>query len=692
MKAPLPPDEAQRLQALRSYEILDTPPDQALDDITLLASRICGTPIAMISLVDEHRQWFKSKIGLTETETSRDAAFCAHGILQAGVFVVKDALTDARFADNPLVTGGPGIRFYAGAPLRTSDGHALGMICVNDRVPRELSSDQLEALQALSRQVVVQFELKRGMAELNRTVAQLNSTRELLQLLYTAAEQAKDALVITDAELDFPGPKIVFVNPAFTKMTGYSAEEILGKTPRLLQGPKTNRAVLEQLRQKLERGELFEGETINYRKDGTEFDLEWQVAPIRDSNGEITHFLAVQRDVTERRQIEARMLQAQKMETVGKLAGGVAHEFNSILTAIIGQSEILAAGISPDDPRSGNAQEIRGAAERAAVLTRQLLAYGSRQMLQPEVIDLNEVLFRMQGTLQHLVGPGVTVRVLPGPDLKWVKIDPGQMEQVIVNLAINAAEAMPRGGVLTLETANVMMDEDYVGPLLGLKAGGYVRLAVSDTGEGMSDEVKARAFEPFFTTKGPGQGAGLGLSSCYGIIKQSDGHINLYSEIGRGTTVKIYLPQGDIQGSVVRPSITARELPRGTETILLVEDDESFSEMAAALLRRLGYAVFTAADGEEALALARQPGIGKVDLLFTDVVLPHLGGRELADRVREIQPGVRILFTTAYTEGAIADQGVLEKGVALLQKPFTPSALAGKVREVLDKPITPRLP
>jgi two-component system, cell cycle sensor histidine kinase and response regulator CckA len=510
---------------------------------------------------------------------------------------------------------------------------------------------------------------------------------EMLRLLNSAVLQSREAITITDANLDLPGPTIIFVNPAFTQMTGYTAEEATGKTPRILQGPNTDKAVLRQLRQTLEQGKVFEGEAINYRKDGKEFNLEWQIAPIRNADGKISHFVAIQHDITERKRLEARLFQSQKMETVGKLAGGVAHEFNSILTAIIGQAELLLSDLPPDDPLNKNAREIRQAADRAATLTGQLLAYGRKQILQPEFLDLNVVLASMVSTLQHLVGREVDVRIVPASGLKTVKIDPGQMEQVLVNIAMNAADAMPNGGQFTIETSNVTLDEEYVRPFPGLKPGDYVMLALTDTGTGMSEEVKARVFEPFFSTKGVGQGTGLGMATCYGIVKQSDGHISIYSESARGTTLKIYLPQAEqMTRSRALPSLKSPDLPRGTETILLAEDDPSLLAMSTAFLRRLGYTVLTAANGVDALKLKHQPDVGHIDLLFTDVVMPHMSGKELSDRLRAIYPDTKILFTSAYTESAIIHQGVLNAGVTLLQKPFTPTALANKVREVLDRP------
>jgi PAS domain S-box-containing protein len=516
-------------------------------------------------------------------------------------------------------------------------------------------------------------------------ITERKRAEESLRLLNSAIEQSKESIVITDAELDSPGPKIIFVNPAFTTMTGYTAAEAIGKTPRILQGPRTDKTVLARLRKNLEHGEPFAGEAVNYRKDGKEFDLEWQVAPLRNAAGKITHFVAIQRDITGRKKLEGQLVQSQKMETVGKLAGGIAHEFNSILTAIIGQSELLLEDLPAGSPLTKNATEIIKASNRAATLTRQLLAYGRRQFLQPEILDLNKLISDMGGMLHNILGGGVDAQIIPALDLHAVKADAGQIEQVIVNLVMNARDAMPNGGKLTLETANVTFDAESVGRYAELKPGGYAMLAISDTGTGMSDAVKARMFEPFFTTKDVGQGTGLGLSTCYGIVKQSGGHISVYSELGRGTTFKIYLPQVESLPKVPVHRLDSPDLPRGTETILLVEDDPALRDMAAALLRRLGYAVLAAANGVEALSLKQQRDTGHIDLLFTDVVMPHMSGKELADRVRALNPLTKILFTSAYTENAIIQQGVLDKGVALLQKPFTPSALARKLREMLDR-------
>jgi signal transduction histidine kinase/CheY-like chemotaxis protein len=416
--------------------------------------------------------------------------------------------------------------------------------------------------------------------------------------------------------------------------------------------------------------------------------IEFFSREIRQPDEDLLHMFAVLGSQLgqffERKRLEEHLIQSQKMETVGRLSGGIAHEFNSILTAIIGQSELLLTDLPTGDPLAKNATEIRKAADRAATLTRQLLAYGRKQILQPETLDLNRVVGSLDSMFRHVMGGDVDVRIVPAAGLKAVKADAGQIEQVIMNMAINAREAMPGGGKLTLETSNVTLDQECVGRLPELKPGNYVMLAITDTGSGMRKEVKARIFEPFFSTKGVGRGTGLGLASCYGIVKQSGGHISVYSEPGRGTIFKIYLPETQGEDKTLARPAEPIDLPHGTETILFVEDDPALCEMACVLLRRLGYTVLAAANGVEALSMKHRCETGHIDLLFTDVVMPHMSGKELADRVRVLYPHTKILFTSAFTENAIVHQGVLDKGAALLQKPFTPSALACKVHEVLN--------
>jgi PAS domain S-box-containing protein len=489
--------------------------------------------------------------------------------------------------------------------------------------------------------------------------------------------------------IDFDG-LIIFENPASAAMFGYEISELTGKPAhRTMHHTRADGTPYPQsecpIHATLKDGQIRHvRDEVFWRKDGTSFPVEYTTASLRDESGRITGVTVVFTDITARKQLEAQLLRSQKMETVGKLAGGIAHEFNSILTAIIGQCELLLTDLPPGTRMAKSAVEISQAAGRAATLTRQLLAYGRKQILLPETLDLNRVVSGMESVFNLLMGGDVVTQIVPAPDLQKVRVDAGQIEQVIMNMVINARDAMPNGGRLTLETANVSFDEETVGRYPELKVGNYVMLAITDTGAGISEQVKARLFEPFFTTKGVGQGTGLGLSTCYGIIKQSGGHISVYSEPGRGATFKIYLPQAEKQPIVPQERLASPALARGTETILLVEDDPALREMAGTLLTRLGYKVWPAANGIEALSLKQQRNVGHIDLLFTDVVMPHMSGKELADRVRSLYPHTRILFTTAYTENATIHQGLLDKGVALLQKPYTPSNLAHKLRELLD--------
>ncbi len=381
----------------------------------------------------------------------------------------------------------------------------------------------------------------------------------------------------------------------------------------------------------------------------------------------------------ELRRSEEQLRQAQKLEAVGRLAAGIAHDFNNLLSVVLSYSEELVAELPEGSANRRDAVEIMRAGERAAELTRQLLIFSRQQMLAPKVLDLNAVLTNLGRMLTRVVGEDITLALVAAADLGRVKADPGQIEQVLMNLVVNARDAMPDGGALTIETHNVDLDDAYAREHLHVEPGPYVMLSVSDTGVGMDRETQARIFEPFFTTKGPGRGSGLGLSTVFGIIKQSHGSIWVYSEVGRGSTFKIYLPRVDAPSE--RPP-DADRLVGGTETILLVEDEPQVRAVVRRALERAGYAVLVAQDPDDALRLceARQP----IDLLLTDVVMPHMNGRELAERVRSRYPATKALFMSGYTDDAILRHGVLDAGVPFLQKPVTPALLARRVRETLD--------
>jgi PAS domain S-box-containing protein len=539
---------------------------------------------------------------------------------------------------------------------------------------------QLEQTRALLETKVQErtAELRNEIEERKRAEETLRESEEkFLQL----ADNITDVFWITS-----PGrEKIFYVSHAYESIWGRSVAELYAHPQQWLETilPSDRDRVLAAFNDLKDKEPSVSMEYQITRPDGATRWIHDRGFQVRDAAGQVVRITGIAADVTDHKQLEAQLFQSQKMETVGKLAGGVAHEFNSILTAIIGQSELLACDLPPGSPLAKNAGEITNAANRAAALTRQLLAYGRKQLLRPTNLNLNEVIGGMEGMFRHLMGSDVDVRIIRAPDLKMVKVDAGQMEQVIINIAINARDAMPQGGKLTLETCNVVFNGKSVGKISEIKPGDYVMLAITDTGVGMSPDIKARVFEPFFSTKDVGKGTGLGLATCYGIIKQSGGHINVYSEPGRGTTFKIYLPQVRSENLPLPPAAPP-DLPRGKETVLLVEDDPALREMAAELLRRLGYDVTAASNGGDALSLAEQRGKEPLNLLFTDVVMPQLNGKELSERVRALHPETRILFTSAYTENAIVHQEALDSGVAILQKPFTPSTLAHKIREVLD--------
>jgi nitrogen-specific signal transduction histidine kinase/CheY-like chemotaxis protein len=409
----------------------------------------------------------------------------------------------------------------------------------------------------------------------------------------------------------------------------------------------------------------------------------------------LDYFFGVGIDITQRKQVEERMAslqeqlyQSQKMEAIGRLAGGISHDFNNLLTIIKGYSQLFRLGLKESDPLRENIKQITQATDRASGLIRQLLAFSRRQILEMKVLDLNTVLGDLEKMLRRVIGEDIELVTLSADDLGRVKTDPGQIEQVVMNLAVNAKDAMPNGGRLTIETANVDLDDAYAHSHIDVTPGRYVMLSVSDNGVGMSPEVKERVFEPFFTTKERDKGTGLGLSTVYGIVKQSEGNIWVYSEQGKGTTFKIYLPRVEEALEDLEEKVVTEELPHGSETILVVEDEERVRQLAAYLLENQGYKVLQACDGDDALRICekhRDP----IPLMLTDVVMPKMNGRASYERLMTLHPEMKVLYMSGYTEDAIVHHGVLEQEINYIQKPFALEGLAGKVRQVLDKDSRP---
>lgn len=1043
MQLPLPENENARLENLRSYRILDTPPEQAFDDLTRLAAFICGTPIALIGLIDLNRQWFKSAVGWDVQEIPRNVSFCAHTILKPDLLVIPETLKDKTLGTSPLATHG-GIRFYAGVPLITAEGYALGTLCVMDCVPRALTEEQTDALQRLAGQVVAQLELRQrptrttfsqeGLADRSEGKGVDGIVGESEALYRTLSETASDAIIVIGEDgkillmnqatekifgyrkkellgqpltLLMPGcvqqvnlqatkqyletlglhkgGREIWLQVSFSEFVregkhvltgicrdiserkqvekercqlaaivescedgiigqaldgiitswnrgaeriyGYRAEEVIGKpisiltsaerldessqiTDRLTRGDliehyqavrvmksgehirvsvmvspirdeagrivgassverditKHKRVAEElrdhesRLRQLVERmpavlwttdtdlritfsagaglaspdwhpdqmtgislSEYFQtddpqfpplaahlralqGESVSYEATWNGRTFEARVEPLRDSeeqivgcigtalhaparkqveealrasearyrslfegvvhgiyrvsvdgqffevnpalaamlgydspdevvklnlanlhadqeersrmvqkwaaaeriedevnwnrrSGEIIRvrlsgrtltdqqgvvqgFEFVAEDVTERRALEAQLRQAQKIEAVGQLSGGLAHEFNNFLSVILGYSELMSEEAGENERLSRQIAEIKAATQRATSLTRQLLAFGRKQLLEPKVLDLNSAIGETQKLLHRLVAANIDVVPVLSSAIGRVKVDPGQVQQILINLVLNARDAMPKGGKVVIETANADLDEVYARQHVGLRPGTYVMLSVSDTGAGMDDETSSHIFEPFFTTKKPGKGTGLGLSTVYGIVKQSGGYITVETAVGQGTAFRIYLPL--VQTAVEDAHVTAqspKEASRG-ETILVVEDESTLRRLLCLSLERRGYKVFAARDGEEAMEIFRkQPGA--INLIVSDVMMPHIDGIELKRKAAALRPDMKFLFMSGYSEEVIEQLQTLAQGCAFLEKPFLPQELTTKVQALL---------
>jgi PAS domain S-box-containing protein len=515
-----------------------------------------------------------------------------------------------------------------------------------------------------------------GMRGIVHDITESKRAEEEHVRLVTAIEHSAEAVVITNTLAT-----IEYVNPAFTRITGYSREEALGQNPRILKSDKQDPAFYQQLWETILKGETWHGELINRRKDGSLYTEQMNIAPVRGALGEVTHFIATKQDVTERKVLEGQLRQATKMEAVGRLAGGIAHDFNNLLTIINGYTELLIDRFAADNRVTVYLKEIAQAGERAATLTRQLLAFSRSQVLAPQVLDLNAVVSNLEKMLKRMIGEDIELDTLLAPSLGRVKADPGQIEQVIMNIVVNARDAMPRGGHLTIETSNVELDETYARNHVTVKPGPHVMLAIADDGVGMTPETQAHIFEPFFTTKEQGKGTGLGLATVYGIVKQSGGSIWAYSEVGQGSVFKIYLPMVD-ESPAAEPGMMESGSSAGTETILVVEDEVGVRSLINLALVSSGYTVLDTTDAESALEICAKYE-GPIHLLLTDVVMPQMSGPMVAERVAALRPDIKVLYMSGYTDDSVVRHGVLTQEMPFIQKPFSPIALRNKIREVL---------
>ncbi len=513
-----------------------------------------------------------------------------------------------------------------------------------------------------------------------RDITERKLAGETLRKLQRAVEYADNAIFMTD-----PQGTITFVNPAFQRVYGYPPEEAVGQTPRLLKSGRHSRAFYDLFWKKLLAGEPIRGEIVNKTRDGRMVTVEESVTRVLDGGGRCIGFIAVQNDVTGKRLLEEQFRQSQKMEAVGRLAGGVAHDFNNLLTAILGYSGLLLSQEGLPEPVTEAMTEIHKAGERASSLTRQLLAFSRKQVLLPEILDLNAIVRDLEKMLRRLIGENIALVTELDGRLGAVRADPGQIEQVLLNLIVNARDAMPDGGTVTVSTSDCPIDEAFVRTHPGIRAGRHSLISIRDTGQGMAPDVLSHLFEPFFTTKEKGKGTGLGLATVYGIVKQSGGYIGVESEPQRGTQFRVYLPV--VEGTTAEAGAPRARSPErsGQETILLVEDDDLVRRLTKVVLTRGGYTVVEARDGQEGLDQARSFE-GRIDLVLTDVIMPGMNGRELVRQLGAFGLLPRVLYMSGYTDEALRPEDSVEAREQLLQKPFLPDVLLRRIRETLDRP------
>jgi PAS domain S-box-containing protein len=516
--------------------------------------------------------------------------------------------------------------------------------------------------------------------EIATDITERKKTEADLRLQSAALHAAANAIAITDKN-----GTIEWVNPAFSALTGYSEEEAIGINPRdVLKSGVHSQAFFKELWDTLLAGEVWRGEITNRHKNGTLYPEGQTITPVKDAHGEITHFIAIKRDLTEQRKLEAQLQHAQKMESIGTLAGGIAHDFNNILTAIIGYGTMALMKMAPDDPHRLHIQHMLEASDRATHLTKDLLLFSRKQAIDKKPLELNQVVTRVEKFLKRVIGEDIEVKTTLLKSPLPVLADDYQLEQVLMNLATNARDAMPHGGALTVTTSQVQLNEEFVAAQNFGTSGPYALITMTDTGGGMDETTRLRIFEPFFTTKEVGKGTGLGLAVAYGIIKQHDGYINVYSEPGTGTTFRIYLPLLTTRVGAERRAQPEEASVGGTETILLAEDDEHVRAMTRSVLTDFGYTIIEAVNGADAVSKFTAHN-ETVDLLLLDLIMPKMNGKEALDEIRQIRPGIKAIFSSGYAPETIQQKASLADGVHLIAKPASPTELLKKVRQVLDE-------
>jgi PAS domain S-box-containing protein len=622
----------------------------------------------------------------------RDAKLCRTQLERAGFKVHADVVStpdeflnalrsdryDMVLADYRL----PGWSGLDALESLKKEGQEIPFILVTGTVGEQVA---VECIKKGATDYILKDRLARLSVAVERALEEVSSVQmrrkaeQNRDLLASIVETSDDAII--GVALD---GTILSWNRGAGRMYKYEAEEIQGRTLPVLFAPETLDRLREALITVVQGQNVEQYETRGKTRDGAFLEVAVTLSPIRDPAGVLTGASAIMRDITEQKCLQREFFAAQKMEAIGRLAAGVAHDFNNLLTVVTGYCGMLLAPLKEHDPLHEEISEINKAAERAASLTRQLLAFSRKQVLRPRVLDLNSIVAEMDRMLRRLIGEDVDLVTVLDPHLGSVSADPGQIEQVIMNLAVNSRDAMPQGGKLIIETANMDLAEAVTRRHMKIAPGSYVTLAVTDTGTGMDAETQARVFDPFFTTKAQGEGTGLGLSTVYGIVTQSGGTVQLYSEPGHGSTFKVHLPR--VQKAHAHADAPCSVAPSGgSEKILVVEDEDAVRSLICSILQRQGYTVLRAKNGGEAL-LACERHSGTIDLMITDVIMPSMSGDDLAARLNTVRPEMKVIFMSGYTDSAIVHHGVLANGTAFLEKPFTPQAVARKVREVLDVP------
>ena len=721
MKAPLPDNETARLKVLCQYKILDTAPEEAFDDCTTLAAQICETPIASISLIDEKRIWLKSKIGLTFTEVDRKNSFCSHTILQKEVLVVQDTLADERFAPNPLVTASGPIRFYAGVPLINSQGYALGTLFVMDSMPRELKHSQIEGLQALSRLVITQLELRTKLADLiqveqeskqlevkrhlrdqkiidfleNGTTGMhcvdasplkdglcvyFSDSTKLKQAEQKIREQAALLDIVTEAifvqDLD---NKIQFWNKGAEQLYGWTVEEVIGKESRKLLYQEKNLTQLPEIQETIAVEGQWCGELHQLTKNNKEIIAQSRWTQVKNEEEKSNLTLVVNTDITKNKHLEAQFLRAQRLESIGTLAGGIAHDLNNVLAPILMAIQLLSLKVN-DEQSQQWLEILETNAKRGADLVKQVVSFARGIEGERTLIQVRHLISEIRQIARETFPKHIEIYIDASEDLWTVHGDVTQLHQVLMNLCVNARDALPEGGSIRISADNIFIDEHYAKTHMDAKVGAYIALAISDTGTGIPAAILERIFEPFFTTKEIGKGTGLGLYTALSIIKSHGGFINVYSEVGQGAQFKVYLPALEEPES---PIFAESEFPTGQgELILLVDDETAIRQITQISLETYGYTVMEACDGIEAIALYAQHK-AEINLVLVDMMMPNMDGLTTIRTLQRLEPQVKIVAVS----GLVATDKLVQVATlgvkTFLSKPYTTKELLQSISELL---------